>query len=486
MKRDDELFDPWDEDVAGADLPPTPEDEPFALADSLSETEGSAATDPFGLYLRQMGAIPMLSRPQELELTTRLDRLRRRYRRAAFWSAAVLTRVAETFERIQAGALPLERSIDEIPTLELTPAKIRPRLRRHLPNLRRLLEESREAFQQLLRARSRHEQTLRRRAYRSLLRRAITLAEELSPRTEFLDAWTEELQQQANPLREGALQGRAMQQRKELRSLMLTLQATPEQMTGLLVILERRRAAYQRVRQQLAEANLRLVVSIAKHHRNQGLSFADLIQEGNSGLMRAVDKFDYRLGWKFGTYATWWIRQGVTRALADQARTVRVPSHQVSVLRAMDRVRSEVTAQHGREATVEEIAAALHITVEEAKVLDRAARQPASLDGPFSDDQEGALQDFLHDPNTADLAQEVDRSLLKERLAEVMRCLAPRDREVIELRFGLKDGRTRSLEELAQLFGVTRERVRQIEARGLRKLRQPERSSQLAGFAEAS
>jgi len=250
-------------------------------------------------------------------------------------------------------------------------------------------------------------------------------------------------------------------------------------------VLECRRAAYQQTRGELAEANLRLVVSIAKHHRGQGLPFADLIQEGNSGLMRAVDKFDHRLGWKFGTYATWWIRQGITRALADQSRTIRVPCHQVSVLRALDRVRGKVTIEKGREATLEEIAAELRITPREVRALQAAGHHAASLDTPLAD-QEGTLQDFLNDESAPDLGREVDHHLLQERLAEVLRCLPPRDREVIELRFGLKDGQARSLDEVAQVFGVSRERIRQIEARGLKKLRQPERRAPLAGFSEVA
>jgi RNA polymerase primary sigma factor len=324
------------------------------------------------------------------------------------------------------------------------------------------------------------------------------LAEGLSPRTELLNAWLVDQQTSASRMREltqrlaasrpsAAGSEEAARERKELRALLLQLQATPTELTGLLQVVERRRSAYQQVRRQLAEANLRLVVSIAKRYRGQGLPFADLIQEGNSGLMRAVDKFDHRLGWKFGTYATWWIRQGVTRALADHGRTVRVPSHRVSLLRAMERMHAELTAQRGSEPTLEEVAAALGIEPEQARALEAARHQPASLDVPFVEDPDGGgLQDFLRDPETPDLTREVDHRLLRERIGEVLRSLTPRDREVIELRFGLKDGRARSLDELARQFGVTRERVRQIESRGLKKLRDPDRSARLAGFTEVA
>jgi RNA polymerase primary sigma factor len=311
----------------------------------------------------------------------------------------------------------------------------------------------------------------------------VAVAEKLSPRTELLDAWTRELEQQVDGL------GKKKDRKHDVarRDWVLRLQATPEELRGLLQVIERRRAAYQHARRHLAETNLRLVVSIAKHYRGQGLSFADLIQEGNSGLMRAVDKFDHRLGWKFGTYATWWVRQGVTRALADHSRTVRVPSHQVSVLRAMDRVRGELMATQGSEPSIEEIAAALKIPEEEAQVLAKASRQPASLNGaPGAEQDDASLQDFLGDADTPDLTREVDLRLLRERLDEVLRCLSPRYREVLELRFGLNDGHPQALDQIAERLGITRERVRQIEARGLEKLRHPDRRARLAGFAEVA
>ncbi|HZV06882.1 MAG TPA: sigma-70 family RNA polymerase sigma factor [Gemmataceae bacterium] len=516
MKRPDEHFSSWENEMAdaGIDLADDREErheegdleELEAIAAGTGEgAEGFSATDPFGLYLQQMGAISMLNRQQELELTSRLERLRRRYRHAALCSVSVLAHVVNLFERIHAGEMPLDRNIDEVPSLGLTAARIRPRLSRRLRKLRDLLSEVREGYRQLLRARSGAERVRRRRAYRSRLRQAVAVAESLSPRIELLNAWTAELQQHAALMNERARQvagdskrgggtrrgaaarAEAAQQKKELRTLILQFHTTPDELDRLLGVLKRRRSAYQQVRAQLAEANLRLVVSIAKRYRGQGMAFTDLIQEGNSGLMRAVDKYDYRLGWKFGTYATWWIRQGITRALADHSRTVRVPCHQVSVLRAMERVRGELATRRGSEPTIEEVAAELNITPAEARALQAAGHQPASIDVTFAGDHnDGALQDFLSDPSTPDMAREVDLRLLRERLDEVMRCLAPRDREVLELRFGLKDGRPRSLDEIAQVYGITRERVRQIESRGLEKLRQPDRSARLAGFSEVA
>jgi RNA polymerase primary sigma factor len=271
---------------------------------------------------------------------------------------------------------------------------------------------------------------------------------------------------------------------KTLRNLTLEVQATPEDLRRLWRVLRRRQDAYQDARGALAEANLRLVVSIAKRYRGRGLAFADLIQEGNRGLMRAVDKFEHRLGFKFGTYATWWIRQGIQRALADHARTVRVPCHQVAMLASIERVRGELLSILAREPSVEEIAAQLQVTPDEIRTLRAVGRAPISLQEPLGDDADKALEEFLGDPHVDNPGENVDQHLLKERIAEVLRSLTPREREVIELRFGLKDGQPRTLDEVARSYGITRERIRQIEARSLIKLRSPVRSQRLAGFRE--
>lgn len=460
MLLDKDVLHSWTDNETDEDAPQAPadHDEHQATSRGSEEMDSVSAGDPFGLYLHEMGSIAMLSRAQELELAERQDRLRRRYRHAALCNAEVLARVMATFQQVQAGEMSLDRCIDAVPSLGLTADAIRGRLPRHLRKLQQLLNEAGTEFKRIAGTRSAPERRRRSRVNRSLLRRAVTEAEALSPRTELVDQWMTVLHQQPAP-----------------------------ELADFLNLVRHRRSLYLAARRQLAEANLRLVVSIAKNYRGQGLAFSDLIQEGNSGLLRAVDKFDHRLGWKFATYATWWIRQSITRALADHSRTVRVPCHQVSVLRAIDRARGELTALHGSEPTLEEIAAAVRIAPEEARVLQAAGYQPASLDGPLgADEGEGALQDVLGDPHAPDLAEEMDRKLLRTRVIEVLRGLAPRDREVIELRFGLNDGRPQSLDLVAERFGITRERVRQIEARGLEKLRQPERSSRLAEFADVA
>ncbi len=470
------------------------EDESASTVEVLEE-DPHAPDDTLGLYLRQMGSIPLLSRKEELELAQRLETARRRFRHAALSSWRVLAHVVETFERIQAGQLAVDPNIDVVTSLNLSREQILARLPHNLRTLRHLLQESATEFQLFLRAATPMAQARLRRSLWRRLRKASILAEELSPRIDLLERWSEELwalSSQMNELvRQSNAGGRSAADReqrtkvvKELRNLMLEVQATPEELNRLVHVLERRRVAHQRARRELAEGNLRLVVSIAKRYRGRGLPFADLIQEGNRGLMRAVDKYEHRLGFKFGTYATWWIRQGITRALADHARTVRVPCHQVGMLAAIERVRGELAVKQGREPTVEEIAATLGVTPEETRSLRVVGRHPVSLHDPLGGDGERALEDFLSDAGATNPGQAVDQHLLKERIAEVLRSLTPREREVIELRFGLRDGHPRTLDEVARTYGITRERIRQIEARGLLKLRQPNRSQRLAEFAE--
>jgi RNA polymerase primary sigma factor len=456
------------------------------------QDDTSSADDALGLYLKQMGAVSLLTRDQEIDLTRKLEQLKLRYRRAVLLNWYVLARVIETFEKIRAGQLSLDRTIDVVPGLGLTSETIRPRIARHLRTLKMLQSKGEALFRQWLSVQSPLRRARLRSAWRRLLRRAAILTEELSPRTELLDGWLRQLKQRSGEMKDLVLrleQGcRSVDQRetrmklgKALRKLMRTLQSTSDDLSGLLRVVDERRSLYLKARRELAEANLRLVVAIAKRYRGHGLSFADLIQEGNSGLMRAVDKYDYRLGFKFGTYATWWIRQGVTRALSDTARTVRIPSHHVGLLGRIEQVRGELTAQTGREPTAQEVAGVLKVKTDEVKALRRAGRPLVSLNDALGGDDDLAMQDFLHDPSTAHPAQAVDQHLLKERINSLLRTLPPRYRDIIELRFGLRDGQPpRTLDEVAAIFDVTRERIRQIEASALNKLRRAR--GELAGF----
>lgn len=471
------------------------EEETAHAADEHPADDDNGPDDALGLYLRQMGAIPLLNRQEELTLAQRLERQRQRYRRAALYNWQILDYVLQTFQKVRAGQLPIDPTIDVVTTLGLTRESILARLPHHLPTLRRVLDRANQAFRQVLRATSASARLRARRELQRGIVKAIKLAEELAPRIDLLDRWVDELKAEAHQLidlqrrseagdRSAAARERRSRAAKLLREKMLELKTTPAEIESMVQVLDHRRRAYQLARRELAEGNLRLVVSIAKRYRGRGLPFSDLIQEGNRGLMRAVDKYEHRLGFKFGTYATWWIRQGITRALADNARTVRVPCHQVGTLAAIERVRGELCIQFSREPTLEEIAAVLGVTKEEAQSLRVVARNPVSLHEPLGGDGERALEDFLNDPGVTNPGIMVDQHLLRERIGEVLRSLTPREREVIEMRFGLRDGQPRTLEEVARSYGITRERIRQIEARGLLKLRQPLRSKRLAEFAE--
>jgi RNA polymerase primary sigma factor len=424
--------------------------------DTQAEDIRNSADATLGLYLKEMGEIPLLKRDQELELAQRLEQTRLRYRRAVLFHWSVLGHMVEHFAGLAPGQQALERSIDVFPGKGVTLKYVQERLPGHLNRIRKLSEESRQEAHRRLHARSRAERGRLLRANIRRLQKAVKLAEELSPRVDFVNEWVKQLRHT-----------RADDQR-------------------FLRAIQTREARYQQARHELTEANLRLVVSIAKRYRGRGLPFIDLIQEGNSGLMRAVDKYDHRLGFKFGTYATWWIRQGITRALSDLSRTVRVPCHLIGLIGAIDRVRGELTLKNGREPSIEDIASVLGITPEEAYTLRTVGRQPMSLQERLGDGDDATFEEFLSDAGSDGSDEAVDQHLLKERVNEVLRCLAPRDREVIEMRFGLKDGYARSLDEVAKTFGITRERIRQIEARGLSRLRQTGRSERLAEFAEVS
>jgi RNA polymerase primary sigma factor len=338
-----------------------------------------------------------------------------------------------------------------------------------------------------------------RRKYRRSLRlgrrKAVTLVEELSIRTqkvqplmkklEQISARMDELETQIEQVKPNrTLKEERANLEKELHDLMLMTLEEPAGLRKRVEIVKKRFAEYEEAKRALSGGNLRLVVSIAKKYRNRGLSFLDLIQEGNTGLMRAVDKYEYRRGYKFSTYATWWIRQAITRAIADQARTIRIPVHMIETMSKLRNVSKKLLQEMGREPTIEETARAAGISVDETRRVLKISRHPISLDRPVGESEDSYFGDFIEDDSAESPVSAATQEMLKDKIEQVLKTLTYREREIIKLRYGLGDGYTYTLEEVGRIFKVTRERVRQIEAKAVRKLQHPVRSRQLEGFLD--
>ncbi|HTN01003.1 MAG TPA: RNA polymerase sigma factor RpoD, partial [Planctomycetaceae bacterium] len=272
--------------------------------------------------------------------------------------------------------------------------------------------------------------------------------------------------------------------RRELKALMMQTLESPQSLRDRCDLLRTQLTEFERVKRDLSSGNLRLVVSIAKKYRNRGMSFLDLIQEGNTGLMRAVDKYEYRRGYKFSTYATWWIRQAITRAIADQARTIRIPVHMIETMSKLRKVSKRLLQEKGREPTIEETAEAAGVSLEETRRVMKISRHPISLDRPVGESEDSYFGDFIEDDATESPVNAATQEMLKDKIESVLKTLTYREREIIKLRYGLGDGYTYTLEEVGRIFKVTRERVRQIEAKAVRKLQHPVRSKQLKGFLD--
>ena len=434
--------------------------------------------DPVRLYLLQMGGMPLLSRQTEVDSARRIEHWRRKFRRTLLANDFVLAGALQLLERVQAGTVRLDRTIEVSVTNTGEKKRILRRLEPNLVTLRRLEQEKRRLFRiATSRAAAREE---RRAAWRRLVRqrnKSVRLVEEMHLRIQRLYPLLKELRAKADRLATlGDRVGGTIDPATaalEQRRILLGVRESRRTLARRLARLEDLQQRYDAAKRDLAEGNLRLVISIAKRYRNRGLSFLDLIQEGNSGLMRAVDKFEHARGFKFSTYATWWIRQAITRAIADQSRTIRMPVHMVDMLTKMRNAARDLLQQHGREATVEELAARSGLAVDEAECIWRMSRRPASLDQPLGETEDGSVGEFVCDRREEDPLQDLNRQSLRASLSRALDTLSYREREIIRLRFGLADGYAYTLEEVGTIFDVTRERVRQIEAKAVEKLRQP-------------
>jgi RNA polymerase primary sigma factor len=462
----------------------------------MDEEDSRRIDDPVRMYLTQMGEIPLLKREEEIALAKKIEVTRKRFRRKVLECDGALGQVVDTLRRVHIGELPFDRTIKVSLTENLEKDKILQRMQPNLRTLEHLMEQNTQDFEKISDPRlAEDERRKLRRQLRIRRRKAVTLVEELSIRTqkvqplmrklEQISVRMEELEKQIEDLKglRGAKDDRAALE-KELADLMRLTLEEPPSLRKRVEIMRKRFAEYEQAKRDLSGGNLRLVVSIAKKYRNRGLSFLDLIQEGNTGLMRAVDKYEYRRGYKFSTYATWWIRQAITRAIADQARTIRIPVHMIETMSKLRNVSKRLLQEMGREPTIEETAKAAGISVEETRRVLKISRHPISLDRPVGESEDSYFGDFIEDDTAESPVQAATQEMLKDKIEQVLKTLTYREREIIKLRYGLGDGYTYTLEEVGRIFKVTRERVRQIEAKAVRKLQHPVRSRQLEGFLD--
>ena len=451
-------------------------------------------SDPIRMYLNQMSGIPLLNREEEILLAKKIEVSRKRFRRSVLSCQLAMKETVETLRRVYKGELPFDRTIKVSLTEQLTKEQILARMPHNLRTLEALLAENERDFERLIRKstcgteRGRIRQRFVRRR-----RKCLQLVEELSLRTrrvqplmrklEESSCRMDEIRRRLDVLPEGPeTASERSELRAELHSLMLLTQESP---TSLRIKCGRFRQdfrLYERVKRQLSNGNLRLVVSIAKKYRNRGLSFLDLIQEGNTGLMRAVDKYEYRRGFKFSTYATWWIRQAITRAIADQARTIRIPVHMIDVLSRLRNIQKQLLQEKRREPMTSEIADRADMSIDEVRRVLDIGRHPVSLDRPVGDSEDASFGEFIEDHNSDNPVRNATNEMLRSEIERLLKTLTYREREIIRLRYGLGDGYTYTLEEVGRIFRVTRERVRQIEAKAVRKLQNPVRSERLEGF----
>ncbi len=481
-------------EVATADLADEERGDPDLVF--LDEDDGRRIDDPVRMYLTQMGEIPLLKREEEIALAKKIEVTRKRFRRKVLECDYALRNVVETLKRVHLGDLPFDRTVKVSLTENLEKDKILQRMPHNLRTLEHLMEQNVEDFKKLIDPRtSEDDKKTVRRSLKVRRRKTTTLVEELSIRTqkvqplmkklEQISERMDELEKQIEELKgqRGAKDDRANLE-KELLDLMEITLEEPASLRKRVEIMKMRFAEYEEAKRALSGGNLRLVVSIAKKYRNRGLSFLDLIQEGNTGLMRAVDKYEYRRGYKFSTYATWWIRQAITRAIADQARTIRIPVHMIETMSKLRNVSKKLLQEIGREPTIEETAKAAGISVEETRRVLKISRHPISLDRPVGESEDSYFGDFIEDDSVESPVNAATQEMLKDKIEQVLKTLTYREREIIKLRYGLGDGYTYTLEEVGRIFKVTRERVRQIEAKAVRKLQHPVRSRQLEGFLD--
>ncbi len=488
-----------DEDLSELDMNGDTIDLDLLEEEEADETDElvESTDDPVRMYLMQMGQIPLLTRQEEVSSARNIERTRAHYRHWMLGTDFMLQGATKLLEQVRDGKLRLDRTIEVSVTNATEKKSLMRRIGPNVHTLRNLLLRNHHDF--YIAINRKLDSQTRRDAWKRLIRRrnrAVRLVEEMNLRTNRLEpifAKLEDISARMMTLRaqievareSGFVDGQSLAQLKEeLRYLMRITYESPATLNRRVQRAEMHRVQYDQAKRELSAGNLRLVVSIAKKYRNRGLSFLDLIQEGNTGLMRAVDKFEYQRGFKFSTYATWWIRQAITRAIADQSRTIRVPVHMIDTMSKVRLVTRELVQELGREPTVEETAERAGLSIDDARVIVKMARQPLSLDQPVGDHDDSYFGEFLEDHRDDDPLYETNHESLKQHINEAMQTLNYREREILRLRYGLADGYAYTLEEVGRIFSVTRERVRQIESKAVRKLQQPYRNKALMSFLD--